>query len=175
MMYRDRQRQAELAYAHQVGNDVVNAAGDSDEEVMGGPRIAGGAARVALDHKIVRELGHDLAAAGWVDLGLLLPTVCGDADGVAGILRASAPHGYGRYDAYASGLLRFALESRQAHTDASTSTAGFATAGGVATTEAERQVMTFLERLTAGSLPKTGGEGGASASHRSRQGGAPYA
>ena len=44
-----------------------------------------------------------------VDLGLLLPTVCGDADGAAEVLRASAPLGYERYDAYAAGLLRFAL------------------------------------------------------------------
>ena len=130
-MIKDR-RQQRLFCAQRPGNVVVAAGG------------VNGA--TAPDTHAVRELGHCLAAAGWVDLGLLLSTVCGDADGAAEILRVSAPQGYDRYDAYASGLLRFVLGQTQANT------APDATAA-VATPEAERRVVAFLDRLTAQALP----------------------
>ncbi len=143
-MEHDRRRQQELRFGQRPGSIVVA------EDVEGeAPGDADGTASSMLDPRAVRELGHCLAAAGLVDLGLLLPTVCGDAAGAAGILRAAAPQGYNRYDAYASGLLRFALGPTPGHM-------GKPAAGSAATTtEAERQVTIFLDRLTENSLPIT--------------------
>jgi hypothetical protein len=140
-MESDWRRQQQLR-CRQPGS--ISVADDVEGEAPSG---ADGAQRLIPDQRAVRELGHCLAAAGWVDLGLLLPTVCGDADGTAGILRIAAPQGYDRYDAYASGLLRFALGPTQGHGGART--AGSAAVGA----EAERQVTFFLDRLTESSLP----------------------
>ena len=148
MMEHDRRRQKELRCGQRPGSIVV--AEDFEEEV---PGDADGTASSMPNPCAVRELGHCLAAAGLVDLGLLLPTVCGDAVGAADILRAAAPQGYDRYDAYASGLLRFVLGPTPGHT-------GKPAAGSTTTTvEAERQVMIFLDRLTESSLPTTCGPG----------------
>ena len=141
-MQSDWRRQQQLKCRQRPGS--ISVADDVEGEAPSG---ADGAQRLMPDQRAVRELGHCLAAAGWVDLALLLPTVCGDADGAAGILRVAAPQGYDRYDAYASGLLRFALGPTQEHG------AARATGSAAVDAQAERQVTIFLDRLTESSLP----------------------
>ena len=136
----DKRRQKELRVGQRPGGIDVE---DIEQEA---PGDAGHAAWSTPDQRAVRELGHCLAAAGLLDLGLLLPTVCGDADGAAGILRAAAPQGYERYDDYAAGLLQFVLRP----TPTCTGTSDTGSAAAIA--ETERQVTIFLDRVTESSL-----------------------
>jgi hypothetical protein len=126
---------------------------------------AGTVGTAAAYTQAVRELALCIGSAGWVDLALLLPTVCGDPSGVAAVLRASAPGGYARYDSYASGLLQFAIAQERLQQQLQQQPGGAAQqrggggggGGGGGMDGVERRVMAFLEELTAQSAPPPGG------------------